>query len=122
MLPRADIRGLSTVVFRRGGAPTPGVRTPRRPRHSQTRAFFLREFGYLADECNTLVCEAWAEAQVSMAAAAARQYPGEGLSTLDARIRVVHGVEVLADSSDGEDAMCARFNAWVREHYPEARP
>ena len=127
----------------------------------QTRAFFLREFGYLADnpaigpaltahywapgnsidhdamlsgltgegfsaryladECNKSVDEAWAEAQASIAAAAARQYPDEGLSTLDAQILVVHGADVLADSSHGEDAMCARFDAWVRDRYPEAR-
>ena len=50
----------------------------------------------------------------------ARQYPGEAAASLDAHIRVVHGAEVLADSSDGEDAMCDRFEAWVREHYPAA--
>jgi hypothetical protein len=25
----------------------------------------------------------------------------------------VHGAELVADSSDGEDAMCSRFEAWV---------
>ena len=46
--------------------------------------------------------------------------PSEAAASLDAQIRVVHGTEVLADSSQGEDAMCDRFEAWVREHYPEA--
>jgi hypothetical protein len=124
----------------------------------QTRAFFLREYGYLTDngaigpalaehywapgnsiahgamlrgltgegfsarylaeECNRSVDEAWVQAQAVMAAAAAREYPREVPASLDAHIRVVHGAEVLADSSQGEEAMCTRFQAWVREHYP----
>jgi Zn-dependent oligopeptidase len=75
---------------------------------------------YLADECNKSVDAAWAEARETMATAARRQYPGNHVASLDARIRVVHGTEVLADSSDGEDAMCERFESWVRDHYPEA--
>ena len=75
---------------------------------------------YLADECNKSVDEAWIEAQAAMATAATRAYSREVPDTLDADIRVVHGTEVLADSSDGEDAMCARFEVWVREHYPAA--
>ena len=73
---------------------------------------------YLADECNKSVDEAWAQAQATMAAAATRTYPREVPASLDAHIRVVHGAEVLADSSAGEDAMCTRFEGWVREHYP----
>jgi oligoendopeptidase F len=75
---------------------------------------------YLADECNLSADASWAEAQATMAAAAGRAWRDEAASTLDAHIRVVHGAEVLADSSEGEDAMCARFEAWVREHYPAA--
>jgi hypothetical protein len=55
-----------------------------------------------------------------MRAAAARRYPDDPRAPLDAHIRIVHGVELIADSSDGEDAMCARFEAWVRAHYPRA--
>jgi Zn-dependent oligopeptidase len=75
---------------------------------------------YLADECNRSTDEAWAHAQEAMAGAATREYRGQVPTALDARIRVVHGTEVLADSSEGEDAMCARFEAWVREHYSTA--
>jgi len=75
---------------------------------------------YLADACNKSVDEAWAEAQAHMAAAATRTYPSEVPATLDAHIRVVHGTDVLADSSEGEDTMCERFEDWVREHYPAA--
>ena len=57
-----------------------------------------------------------------MAAAATREYPRDVPAALDAHIRVVHGADVLADSSEGEDAMCVRFEAWVREHYPAAQP
>ncbi|MCX2863889.1 M3 family metallopeptidase [Paucibacter sp. PLA-PC-4] len=123
----------------------------------QTRAHFLREHGYLADNpaigpalaehywapgnsidhdatlrrltgegfsarylaqaCNESVDEAWASAQQAMAAASARGEPAAGLPALDATIRIVHGAELLADSSQGEDAMCERFERWVGEHY-----
>ena len=46
-----------------------------------------------------------------MRAAAARRYPDDVPASLDAHIRIVHGDEVLADSSDGEEAMCDRFEA-----------
>jgi hypothetical protein len=75
---------------------------------------------YLADECNKSVAAAWAEAHETMASAARRPQPDDETSSLDAQIRVVHGNEVLADSSEGEDAMCDRFEAWVSMHYPEA--
>ena len=73
---------------------------------------------YLAEACNRSADEAWALAQQAMALAAARPASGGGAATLDAYIRIVHGNEVLADSSHGEDAMCAQFESWVRDHYP----
>ncbi|MEO8255924.1 MAG: M3 family metallopeptidase [Acidobacteriota bacterium] len=75
---------------------------------------------YLAEECNMSTEAAWVRAQATMAAAAARPYARDETASLDADIRVVHGAEVLADSSAGEDAMCARFEGWVRDHYPTA--
>jgi oligoendopeptidase F len=75
---------------------------------------------YLADECNKSVETAWAEARETMAAAAGRHDSGAAAASLNAQIRIVHGTELLADSSEGEDAMCDRFEAWVRTHYPEA--
>jgi hypothetical protein len=124
----------------------------------QTRAFFLRQYGYLTDnsaigpalakhywapgngidhdatlrsltgegwsarylaeECNLSVDQAWDRAQAARATAATRTYPSGVPAALDAHIRVVHGAEVIADSSGGEDAMCDRFEAWVRERYP----
>jgi Peptidase family M3 len=75
---------------------------------------------YLADACNQSVDEAWHDAEEAVATAATRQYSVDLPESLDAHIRVVHGTEVLADSHDGEDAMCARFETWVREHYPMA--
>ena len=76
---------------------------------------------YLAEECNKSIDQAWGEAQASMAAAATRRYSNDVPSGLAAHTRIVHGAEVLADSSQGEDAMCARFEAWVRERYPGTR-
>jgi hypothetical protein len=75
---------------------------------------------YLADECNLSVDEAWAQARETMTSAAARKYAETIAPDLDAHVRVVHGAEVIADSSAGEDAMCARFETWVRERYPAA--
>jgi hypothetical protein len=73
---------------------------------------------YLADECNRSIDEAWAEARAMMASAASRDYPADVPPSLGANIRVVDGADVLADSSEGEEAMCARFEAWVRAKYP----
>ncbi|MCV2351896.1 M3 family metallopeptidase [Paucibacter sp. Y2R2-4] len=125
----------------------------------QTRAYFLREYGYLTDNvaigpqlaqhywvpgnsidhdatlrsltgegfsarylaeaCNQSVADCWREAQGKLAAAATRVYPSEVPAALDAQIRVVHGDEVLADSSEGEAAMCRRFEAWVKANFPQ---
>lgn len=71
----------------------------------------------LADACNKSVEEAWADAQVAMERAATRHESHDVPPTLDASIRVVHGTELIADSTAGEDAMCARFQAWVRERF-----
>jgi hypothetical protein len=62
-----------------------------------------------------------ARAETSLATTATRTYPSDVPVALDAHIRVVHGADVLADSSEGEDAMCARFEAWVRDRYPAAQ-
>ena len=75
---------------------------------------------YLAEECNRSVDEAWAAAQQSIAAMSARPPRTDQHTTLDAHIRIVHGTELLADSSSGEEAMCDQFEAWVREHSPSA--
>jgi hypothetical protein len=75
---------------------------------------------YLAEDCNRSVGESWAVAEASIAGAAARRRASDAQNTLDAQIRIVHGEDTLADSSDGEDAMCARFEEWVRAHYPAA--
>jgi hypothetical protein len=76
---------------------------------------------YLADACNRSLDEAWSDAEDVMAAVATRHYADDVPASLDANIRVVHGTELLADSRGGEDAMCARFETWIREHYPAAQ-
>ena len=72
---------------------------------------------HLADDCNDSAEEARERAEATMRSAEARRYPDATPASLDAIIRIVHGSELLADSSEGEDAMCDRFEAWVREHY-----
>jgi oligoendopeptidase F len=75
---------------------------------------------YLADSCNQTVAQAWEQAQAKMAAAATRHYPPGPMDSLDASIRIVHGNQVLADNTDGDDAMCSQFERWVVQHYPAA--
>jgi len=75
---------------------------------------------YLADYCNQTVDQAWSEAQAQMASAAARAYPQATLVDLDARIRIVHGAELIADNSESDQAMCQQFEAWVAQRYPAA--
>lgn len=76
---------------------------------------------YLSEECNRSVDEAWSAAQECIAAMATREAHRNELARLDATIRIVHGAEVIADSASGEDAMCDRFETWVRERSAAAR-
>jgi oligoendopeptidase F len=71
----------------------------------------------LAEECNDSVEEATSRAERTLRDAASRRYPDGVAEHLDAHIRIVHGAELIADSSNGEDAMCDRFEAWVRERF-----
>jgi hypothetical protein len=124
----------------------------------QTRAFFLRQYGYLtdnpaigpalaahywipgnsldldamlhtltgdgfsgrhlADHCRRSADDAWAEAQARLASMAGQPDDASVPASLDARIRIVHGADLLADSNEGEDVMCDRFEQWIEEHYP----
>jgi oligoendopeptidase F len=72
----------------------------------------------LAEACTRSVDEAWNAAREQMRAAASRTYPTDYPDSLDASIRIVHGTEVLADTSDSEERLCADFERWVAAHYP----
>jgi hypothetical protein len=72
---------------------------------------------HLAEDCNATAEEACTRAEASMRAATARRYPDAVPASLDAEIRIVHGDTVIADTSEGEAAMCDRFEGWVRAHY-----
>ncbi|MDF2401563.1 M3 family metallopeptidase [Aeromonas sp. 5HA1] len=67
----------------------------------------------LAEVCNQSVADAWAQAQACMAAAQQRPPAGEG-APLNARIRVVHGSELIADNRESEARMLADFEGWIR--------
>lgn len=73
---------------------------------------------YLADYCNQGVDAAWAQAQQKITEAARRAYSNAPGESLDATIYVVHGAQTIADNLESDDAMCARFDQWVRQHYP----
>lgn len=75
---------------------------------------------YLADACNLSVEEAWAKAQASMADAERRGLPAGEPPALDARIRIVHGAELIADNSHSEAALFEGFEHWIGERYPAA--
>jgi len=72
---------------------------------------------YLAADCNRSVEEAWEEARASMASAERRQYPTEFPASLDARMWIVDGADVIADNCESDDAMCSQFEAWVERRY-----
>ncbi|RSM27864.1 peptidase M3 [Aeromonas salmonicida] len=67
----------------------------------------------LAEVCNQSVADAWTQAQACMAAAQQKPPTGEG-APLNARIRVVHGSELIADNSESEARMLADFEGWIR--------
>ena len=73
---------------------------------------------YLAEACNQSVDEAWKQAQQIIAAAAQREYPQAYPDSLEARIRIVHGREIIADNSQSDGMMCQQFEDWVGAHYP----
>ena len=72
---------------------------------------------YLAADCNRSVEEAWAEAQAQMSAASTRAYPSTYPGSLNARMWIVDGAEVIADNCESEEAMCSQFEAWVERRY-----
>jgi len=76
---------------------------------------------YLADSCNQSVDEAWAEAQRLIASAAQRDYPAADPvpDSLNARIRIVHGDELIADNGISDAAMCQQFEDWVGRRYTD---
>ena len=71
----------------------------------------------LADECNESVEEASARAEELMRVGGGAPLSRTRAAEPRRHIRIVHGAELLADSSDGEEAMCDRFEAWVTLHY-----
>lgn len=71
---------------------------------------------YLAEACNQTVAAAWEEAQQTMKVAAQREQPAADFD-LNAHIRVVDGKRVLADSADGDEAMCQDFADFVQQTY-----
>jgi oligoendopeptidase F len=73
---------------------------------------------YLADSCNQTVEQAWEHARAQMTSAASRQYPAPTAPDLDARIRIVHGAELIADNAESDQAMCQQFEAWLAARYP----
>jgi len=72
---------------------------------------------YLADDCNASVEDVRAAAATAMRDASARVYPDAVPPSLDAHIRIVHGDALLADTSEGQAAMCDRFEGWVRANF-----
>lgn len=75
---------------------------------------------YLADECNLSVEEAWTKAQAMMADAERRGAPSGEPAPLDARIRLVHGTELISDNSRSEADLFDGFERWIAERYPAA--
>jgi hypothetical protein len=66
--------------------------------------------------CNQTVAAAWEEAQYTIELAAKREQPVADFD-LNVHILVVDGSRVLADSADGDDAMCQDFADFVEQTY-----
>lgn len=72
---------------------------------------------YLAQVCNQTVADAWEDAQQTIALASVREQPPADFD-LNVHIRVIDGKRILADSADGDDAMCQDFADFVEQNYP----
>jgi hypothetical protein len=72
----------------------------------------------LAAECNRTNDEVWAAAQASIASLATRPEVGT-LDTvdLDAKIRVVHGKEVIAEQKTSFARLSKDFESWIDAQY-----
>ena len=78
----------------------------------------------LADSVNASSESVWKHAQTSMVRALERDPKNEGAETalagvdLDAKIRIVHGSEVIATSEISFAQMATDFERWIDLHYP----
>lgn len=72
---------------------------------------------YLAQACNQTVEAAWQDAQQTIELASKREQP-EANFDLNVHIRVIDGKRILADSADGDEAMCQDFADFVEQNYP----
>ena len=72
---------------------------------------------YLAQACNQTVDAAWQDAQQTIGQASKREQP-EADFDLNVHIRVIDGKRILADSADGDEAMCQDFADFVEQNYP----
>lgn len=71
---------------------------------------------YLAQVCNQTVDTAWQDARQTIEMASKREQPAADFD-LNVHIRVVDGARILADSADGDDAMCQDFADFVEQNY-----
>ncbi|WP_208951371.1 M3 family metallopeptidase [Rahnella sp. ChDrAdgB13] len=71
---------------------------------------------YLAQACNQTVDAAWEDAQRTITGASEREQP-EADFDLNVHIRVADGKRILADSADGDEAMCQDFADFVDQNY-----
>lgn len=74
---------------------------------------------YLAQSCNMTVEETWQQAQAAIRSAEMRPQPPADAG-LNAHIKIVDGVRVLADNRDGDEIMCRDFAAFIEREYPVA--
>jgi oligoendopeptidase F len=112
-----DNPAIGPLLAERYWAPGNSVSHDRTLRSLTGEGFSAR---YLAEVCNQSTEEAWRKAQAAMAAAETRSYPDAYPDSLDARIRLVHGAELIADNEVSEDAMCRRFEEWIGSSFTVA--
>ncbi len=71
----------------------------------------------LATVCNRSVAAAWKEARAKIEAHRQRDASVADPPPLNAKIRVVHGNETIADNQISDESMFADFEAWITTHY-----
>jgi hypothetical protein len=72
----------------------------------------------LAQVCNRTVEDAWDAALSQMTLLETRGVPEEK-DSLNAKIQIVHGNEIIAHNGESNIEMMNNFEKWVEEHYPK---
>ncbi|MBT4526233.1 MAG: peptidase M3 [Deltaproteobacteria bacterium] len=72
---------------------------------------------YLADICNLSINDAWESTEETITKYKQRPAVIETASSLNAKIRVVHGEEMIANNDQSDQNLIQQFETWVKDQY-----